>query len=78
LRFERWRQFGIAASLYVLLGGFFAAVLANDLFQSILIGASWTSYIGTLGLKRDSADKGDLAKSTADALLAKLKERESK
>jgi hypothetical protein len=53
LKAEKWRQFGVAASLYTLFGGFFACLFAQDVLQAIVIGAGWTSYIGTIGLKSD-------------------------
>lgn len=53
LRTERWRQFGIAAVLYVILGAFFAALLAQDILQALVMGAGWTAFLGTLGLKKD-------------------------
>lgn len=53
LRAERWRQFFIAAVLYALLAAFFATALATNLIQAIVIGAGWTGFLGSLGLKRD-------------------------
>jgi hypothetical protein len=50
---ERWRQFVFASVLYLLLGAFFAAVLADDLLQAAAIGAGWTAAAGSLGLKSD-------------------------
>lgn len=50
---ERWRQFGIATILYAILGAFFAALLAKDLLQALVIGAGWTAVLGTVGLKND-------------------------
>ena len=50
---ERWRQFAIAAPLYALLGAFFASALAQDLLQAVVVGAGWTTVLGTLGLKKD-------------------------
>jgi hypothetical protein len=52
---ERWRQFAIATPLYALLGAFFASALAQDLLQAVVIGAGWTTVIGTLGLKKEYA-----------------------
>lgn len=54
---ERWRQFRIATVLYALLGSFFSALMARDMLQALVIGAGWTSLIGTLGLKRDYAER---------------------
>ena len=57
LREERWRQFLIAAIFYAVLGAFFSALLAQDMLQALLIGAGWTGYVGSLGLKRDYAER---------------------
>jgi hypothetical protein len=57
LREDRRRQFGLAAGLYTVLGAFFAAMLARDLLQAILIGAGWTASFGALGLKKDYAQR---------------------
>ena len=68
---ERWRQFGIAAFLYAVLGAFFSAMLAKDLLQALFIGAGWTGLLGTLGLKNDYATR----KAFKDAALEKTLER---
>ena len=52
---ERWRQFAIAAVLYATLGAFFSCLLARDILQALVIGAGWTGFIGSLGLKADYA-----------------------
>jgi hypothetical protein len=67
---ERWRQFGIAAFLYAVLGAFFSAMLAKDLLQALFIGAGWTGLLGTLGLKNDYATR----KAFKDAALEKTLE----
>lgn len=54
---ERWRQFAIASFLYLFLGATFAAIFASDLLQALLIGAGWTGIAGSLGLKRDYAER---------------------
>jgi uncharacterized membrane protein YfcA len=71
LRTERWRQFGIAMVLYALLGAFFSALLAQDMLQALVIGAGWTGVLGSLGLKKDYAER----KATKDAALEKATER---
>jgi hypothetical protein len=68
LRAERRRQFGIAAVLYAILGAFFSALLAQDLLQALVIGAGWTGYIGSLGLKSDYAERA----STKDTALERV------
>jgi hypothetical protein len=65
LRSEKWRQFSTAALLYAVLGAFFATLIARDILQALVIGAGWTTAIGTLGLKKDFAER----KSTKDASL---------
>jgi hypothetical protein len=68
---ERWRQFGIATVLYAVLGAFFSAMLAKDLLQALVIGAGWTGLLGTLGLKKDYAER----KAPKDATLEKILDR---
>lgn len=67
IRAERWRQFGVAACIYIILGAFFSALLAQDILQALVIGAGWTGFIGTLGLKTDYKER----KSVKDAFLDK-------
>lgn len=74
LRAERWRQFGIATVLYAVLGAFFSALLAQDMLQALVIGAGWTGLLGSLGLKRDYAER----KVVKDAVLEKTVERAEK
>lgn len=57
LRQERWRQFFIASVLYSFLGAMFATMLADDFLEAIVVGAGWTALIGTLGLKKDYAER---------------------
>ena len=71
LRSERWRQFWIAVSLYAVLGAFFSALLAKDLLQALVIGAGWTGILGSLGLKKDYAER----KAPKDAALEKALDR---
>lgn len=53
LRAERWRQFTTASLLYGFLAAFFSAALATNLLQAIVIGAGWTSFLGSVGLQSD-------------------------
>jgi hypothetical protein len=53
IRVERHYQYAIGASVYLVLGGIFATMLAHDLLQAIVIGFGWTSVMGVLGLKQD-------------------------
>ena len=75
---ERWRQFLLASSLYLILGAFVAAVLAQDLLQAAATGAGWTGIVGSLGLKLDYSACGetkDNALSALQAHLGRLEER---
>jgi hypothetical protein len=60
VRDARRRQFILAASLYAILGAFFAALLAGDLLQALLVGAGWTAYLGALGLKSEYSERKSL------------------
>jgi opacity protein-like surface antigen len=71
---ERWRQFLLASVLYLLLGAFFAAVLADDLLQAAAIGAGWTAVAGSLGLKSDYSKR----KQTKDEVIAGYQEHVDK
>jgi len=53
LNAERRHQFTLAASIYIILGAFFASMLALNMLQAILVGFGWTGVIGSLGLKSD-------------------------
>jgi len=55
---ERWRQFGLAAFLYAILGAFFAALLSGGVLEALLIGAGWTAYLGAIGLKKSNEERG--------------------
>lgn len=72
-RNDRWRQFALASTLYVVLGGFFAAMLAKDLLQALAIGAGWTALLGTFGLKSDFNERKTAKDEALDNLSAKLK-----
>jgi hypothetical protein len=47
---EKWTQFGIACVFYLPLGGGFAAALAQDLVQALIIGAGWPTLWGSYRL----------------------------
>ncbi len=68
IRADRRRQFMTAAFLYAILGAFFAALLAQDLLQALIIGAGWTAYLGALGLKKDYAERKSLKDETTEKL----------
>lgn len=56
---DRWKQFSLASIIYLILGAFFAAMLATNLLQAIVIGFGWTAVIGLLGLKDDHKERTD-------------------
>jgi hypothetical protein len=76
LRAERWRQWGIAIVLYAVLGAFFAALLAKDMLQALVMGAGWTGMLGSLGLKRDYAERKDLKDTALEKTLARAEKAE--
>jgi hypothetical protein len=73
---ERWRQFGLAALLYAILGAFFATLLAEGFLQGLLIGAGWTAYLGVVGLKKDSEARGSIKDRQLDEIFSNVKEKE--
>jgi hypothetical protein len=52
----------------VILGSFVALALAADWVQAIVIGAGWTSFLGTFGLKSDFQHRSDLKNGAIDQL----------
>jgi len=72
LRSDMRQQFALAATLYVVLGAFFAAALAQDLLQALVIGAGWTAYLGAFGLKRDYAERKLIKDKATEELEAAL------
>ena len=68
LRKERWSQFILATVLYAILGAFFAAMLAQNILQALVIGAGWTAYLGVLGLKKDFAERKAIKDRTTEKL----------
>lgn len=76
IRAEKWRQFGVAAAIYAVLGAFFSALLAQDMLQALVIGAGWTGFIGTLGLKKDYDERKTAKDAAIDGLTLKVGEME--
>lgn len=82
---KRQRLFRNWAIAYVLLGMFFALLLAQDMLQALMLGAGWTSVIAALGLTREhKKDKAEGAKqaevymkhvSELEKRLSQLKEK---
>lgn len=71
---ERRRQFEVAAGIYITLGALFSALLAQDMLQAIVIGAGWTSFVGTLGLNKDYEKRKSDKDTTLDDVLSEAKE----
>jgi hypothetical protein len=65
---DRRRQFALAAAIYTVLGAFFAAMLARDVLQALVVGAGWTSYLGALGLKKDYAERKSVKDEATERL----------
>jgi hypothetical protein len=78
LRNDTLSQFAIASILYVVLGAFFAMMLAQDILQAILMGAGWTAAVGTLGLKKDFEKRKEVKDDVAEKLLSRAEELERK
>ena len=75
---ERWRQFGLAAFLYVILGAFFAVLLSESFLQALAIGAGWTAYLGVVGLRKDSEVRGSIKDREIEELERNVKNREQR
>lgn len=77
---ERKRQgmFRNWALMYVLLGAFFAALLAQDLLQAITIGAGWTSFLAAVGLSKENQETKSEAAKEAEIVEQAIKELEKK
>ncbi len=73
---ERWRQFSLSALLYIVIGAFFAAFLAHDVLQALVIGAGWTGYLGAVGLKSDAQERGSRKNEKIVELLNALRDKD--
>jgi len=51
---DKRRQFTLAAFIYLVLGAFFAGMLATNMLQALVIGFGWTAVVGVLGLNSDN------------------------
>jgi len=70
---ERRKQFAQAAGIYLILGAVFAAMLAVNMLQAIVIGFGWTGVIGVLGLNQDH----DYRSSKKDDVIDKLQKNQN-
>jgi hypothetical protein len=75
---ERWRQYLLASFLYLLLGAFFACVVADDLLQAAVIGAGWTATAGSWGLKTDYSARKERKDEAIDGLKSHMDTLERK
>lgn len=77
LRAERWRQFAIATLLYAILGAAVSTLLASDVLQALVIGAGWTGLLGSLGLKRDYAERKELKDTALERTVERAEKAEA-
>lgn len=68
VRAERRSQFLWGAILYLVLGMAVALALATNWLQAVVIGAGWTAYVGTFGLKSDYAARKEVKDRTIKGL----------
>ena len=50
---ENWKQFKIAAVLYVLIGTLIAMIFAQDILQALVFGIGWTTIVNNILVKKD-------------------------
>jgi hypothetical protein len=43
--------------LYLIIGGVFATILANNMVEAVAFGAGWTGLIGVFGIKKDNEER---------------------
>ena len=70
---ERRNQYALAALLYCALGSVIAALIANDWIQAVAVGAGWTGFLGSFGLKKDFEERKAIKDSALEDALAALK-----
>jgi hypothetical protein len=76
LRSERWNQFVIATIVYAVLGAAISTILAKDILQALVIGAGWTGFLGTLGLKKDYSERKEIKDTALEKTLERAKKAE--
>ncbi|OEU54158.1 MAG: hypothetical protein BA871_10270 [Desulfuromonadales bacterium C00003096] len=61
-RLDRERKFNITLeiTLYLLIGGVVATILADSAIEAVAFGAGWTGLIGVFGLKKDSEERAEV------------------
>lgn len=82
-------QRGLGFFLYIVLGGAFGALLAGKVtvmgldpkldlpkyFESIIIGATWTTFLSTIGVNINKQDAKDKSANTLDAVSKKIDDK---
>ncbi len=77
LRSERWRLFALGFPIYLVLGGFFAAGLATNFMEAIIIGFGWTLIADRLGMERQNAQLQVIREKRVNELQNTIKELEA-
>ena len=72
LRSERRWLYGIAAPLYLIAGTAFATAFAQDILEALVIGAGWTTFIGTFGLKSDYKQRKEVKDAALNQAVARV------
>jgi septal ring factor EnvC (AmiA/AmiB activator) len=71
---NRWASWKFGMPIYVLVGGGTSLLLAKDILQAIVFGATWTSVVSAIGLKSNAQQKQDLARQFSSDLASKLEQ----
>jgi hypothetical protein len=71
---NRWASWKFGMPIYVIVGGGTSLLLAKDILQAILFGATWTSVVAAIGLKSNAQQKQDVARQAASDLASKLEQ----
>jgi len=65
---ERRRLFALGFPIYLVLGGFFAAAVAANPLQALVVGFGWTSIADRFGLRRELEVRGAAVKDQVTKL----------
>jgi peptidoglycan hydrolase CwlO-like protein len=74
---NRWAAWKFGMPIYVIVGGGTSLLLAKDVLQALVFGATWTSVVSAIGLK-SNADKKQVVQRQAASDLANKIEQLSK
>ena len=69
---ERRRGLSLGIPIYVLLGGAFAAAVATNLVQALLIGFGWTAIANRFGLAKDQQQRTQIRQTEAQQVQATI------